>query len=172
MDSGAAVLREVMTETGTSQVELARVSGVRQPSISQLLSGRASMSDDMLSRLLACMGRRLEVVRRPVDVPLDRSHRRSWLLHRELAAHLSLDSLRTWAPTVECNLSDLDARVQGQPHDRHLARWRQLVSEEDVAGVRRAMIGLDVESIEMREVSPLRGLLSHQDRDRVVSMAS
>ncbi|ACZ20224.1 Helix-turn-helix protein [Sanguibacter keddieii DSM 10542] len=161
-----------MTETGTSQVELARVSGVRQPSISQFLSGRASMSDDMLSRLLACMGRRLEVVRRPVDVPLDRSHRRSWLLHRELAAQLSVGAIRAWGPIVEKNLADLEARVQGQPHGRNLARWRQLVSDEDVAGVRRAMTGLDVESIEMREVSPLRGLLSHQDRDRVVGVAS
>lgn len=172
MDSGSAVLREVMTETGTSQVELARLSGVRQPSISQFLSGRASMSDAMLSRLLACMGRGLEVVRRPVDVPLDRAHRRSWLLHRELAAQLSVDALRAWAPVAQSNLLDLEARIQGQPHERHLARWRQLFQDEDVAGLRRAMIGLDVESVGMREVSPLRGLLSHRDRDRALSVAS
>jgi hypothetical protein len=33
------VLREVMLETCTAQLELSRISGVRQPSISQFLSG-------------------------------------------------------------------------------------------------------------------------------------
>jgi len=55
------VLREVMLETGITQSELSRISGVRQPSISQFLSGRVEMSDDMLDRLLSCMGFRLEV---------------------------------------------------------------------------------------------------------------
>ena len=37
---GREVLREVMTESKVSQSELSRMSGVRQPSISQFLSGR------------------------------------------------------------------------------------------------------------------------------------
>jgi Helix-turn-helix len=41
------VLREVMLESGISQSELSRISGVRQPSISQYLSGHVTMSDDM-----------------------------------------------------------------------------------------------------------------------------
>jgi plasmid maintenance system antidote protein VapI len=53
-----------MLETGTPQSGLSRISGVREPSNSQLLSGRVEMSDDMLDRLLSCMGYRLEVVRR------------------------------------------------------------------------------------------------------------
>jgi plasmid maintenance system antidote protein VapI len=52
-----------MVETGTTQSELARTSGVRQPSINQYLSGRGHLSDDMLDRLLSCLGYRLEVIR-------------------------------------------------------------------------------------------------------------
>src|SRR5688500_11092040 len=90
----AEVLREVMLETGVTQSELSRISGVRQPSISQFLSGRGHLSDDMLDRLLSCMGYRLEVVRRPVKQELGRAPERSWRLHRRLAMHLTPESLR------------------------------------------------------------------------------
>ena len=60
------LLREVMRETRTTQSGLSRLSGVRQPSISQFLSGKVDLSDDQLDRLLSCMGYRLEVSRRPV----------------------------------------------------------------------------------------------------------
>jgi len=66
MTSRSDVLREVMLETGTTQSDLSRLSGVRQPSISGFLSGKVDLSDDQLDRLLSCMGFRLEVVRRPV----------------------------------------------------------------------------------------------------------
>lgn len=87
------LLREVMSETEVSQTELSRTSGVRQPSISQFLSGRIEMSDEMLDRLISCLGYRLEVVRRPVRVELDRSHMRSWRLHRQLSSHLDREVL-------------------------------------------------------------------------------
>ena len=73
MTNRSDVLREVMLETGITQSELSRISGVRQPSISQFLSGRVEMSDDMLDRLLSCMGFRLEVLQRPVRRELGRS---------------------------------------------------------------------------------------------------
>ena len=36
--------------------EVARVSGVHQPSISQFLTSKVDLSDDQLDRLLCCMG--------------------------------------------------------------------------------------------------------------------
>lgn len=39
------MLREVMRDTRTTQTGLSRLSGVRQPSISQFLSGKADLSD-------------------------------------------------------------------------------------------------------------------------------
>jgi hypothetical protein len=62
-----------MRQTRTTQSMLSRLSGVHQPSISGFLSGRVDMSDEMLDRLLSCMGYRLEVVRRPVRQHLTRS---------------------------------------------------------------------------------------------------
>src|SRR3954452_8161486 len=83
------ILRTVMYETGITQSELSRLSGVHQPSISQFVSGKVDLSDDQLDRLLSCMGYRLEVVRQPVIPELTRSERRSWRLHRELVKHLT-----------------------------------------------------------------------------------
>lgn len=156
-------------QTGVSQSELSRMSGVRQPSISQFLSGRIEMSDDMVDRLLSCLGYRLEVVRRPVRVELDRSHLRSWRLHRQLVTHLDADILDDWTPTIRRNLERLRHSVQGEPHVSNLDRWQRLVEQRDVPGLRRVMTGLDADSIEMREVSPLGGLLSQSDRSTALA---
>ncbi len=165
------LLREVMSRVGVTQSELARVSGVRQPSISQFLSGRVELSDEQLDRLLSCMGYRLEVVRRPVEPDLTRSERRSWRLHRQLSSHLTRDRLPEWRPTIERNLERLRDRVTGQPHLRNLERWTALVEGGDVLGLHRVLTGLDRDSIEMREVSPMSGLLSEDERARVLAMA-
>lgn len=163
------VLRLVMGETGTSQSELSRLSGVHQPSISQFLSGRVELSDDQLDRLLSCMGRRLEVIRRAVEPELTRSERRSWLLHRQLSRQLTRASLQDWRATIEENLGRLRQGVTGQPHERNLDRWQVLVGTRDVIGIKRVLTGLDRDSIEMREVSPLQGLLSQQERSDVLA---
>lgn len=158
-----------MLSTGTTQSELSRISGVLQPSISQFLSGRVELSDRQLGRLLSCMGYRLEVVRRPADPGLTRSERRSWLLHRTLSGRLTRESLEQWLPMIGRNLDRLGGLVTGQPHERNLERWRSLVARRDVLGLKRAMTGLDRDSVEMREVSPMAGLLSEEERLGVLS---
>ncbi|MFA4928606.1 MAG: helix-turn-helix transcriptional regulator [Patulibacter sp.] len=163
------LLRATMKETGITQSDLSRISGVRQPSISQFLSGKADLSDKQLDRLLSCMGYRLEVVRRSVKPQLTRSERRSWRLHRALSAQLTPTTLAEWHATIEHNLERLSAGVSGQPHARNLDRWTSLVREQDVLGLHRVLTGLDRGSIEMREVSPLAGLLSSEDRQRALS---
>ena len=166
------MLREVMLETRTTQSGLSRLSGVRQPSISQFLSGKVDLSDDQLDRLLSCMGYRLEVVWRPVVPDLTRSERRSWRLHRQLSSHLTKSSLEQWHPTIERNLHRLRGSVTGQPHSRNLDRWSSLVEHGDVLGLHRVLTGLDRDSIEMREVSPMGGLLSQNERQAVLQGAS
>jgi transcriptional regulator with XRE-family HTH domain len=162
------LLRAAMREAGVTQSGLARISGVRQPSISQFLSGKADLSDRQLDRLLSCMGYRLEVVRRSVKPQLTRSERRSWRLHRALSAHLTPTTLKEWQPTIERNLERLRAGVSGQPHRRNIDRWASLVRERDVLELHRVLTGLDRTSIEMREVSPLTGLLAPGDRERAL----
>lgn len=153
-----------MRETRTTQSGLSRLSGVRQPSISQFLSGTVELSDDQLDRLLSCMGYRLEVIRRPVVPDLTRSERRSWLLHRQLSSRLTKDSLERWRPVIERNLQRLRSSVTGQPHRRNLDQWEFLVQRGDVLGLHRVLTGLDRGSIEMREVSPMSGLLPQSER--------
>lgn len=157
-----------MAQTGVNQSTLSRFSGVRQPSISQYLSGRADLSDEQLVRLLECMGYRLVVTRQPVRAELNRAEHRSWLLHRQLSARLDPRTLAQWMPVIEGNLRRLRAGTSGQPHERNLDRWDALVASGDVAGIRRVLTGLDREDIEMREVSPMRGLLPEDDRLRVL----
>ena len=172
MPSRGDVLREVMLETGITQSELSRISGVRQPSISQYLSGRGHLSDDMLDRLLSCMGYRLEIIRRPVRQELGRSPKRSWELHRRLSTHLTSETLSEWRPIMLRNLQRLRESTRGQPHLRNLDRWQRLIQEGDLSSLRRVMTGLDTDSVEMREVSPMRGLLSQQERSEVLGLVS
>ena len=170
MSDRSDVLREVMLQTRTTQSELSRLSGVHQPSISQFLSDKVDLSDEQLDRLLSCMGYRLEVVRRPVLPDLTRSERRSWGLHRQLSTHLTRSSLEAWRPKIERNLERLRSSAKGQPHLRNLARWQSLINCSDVPGLHRVLTGLDRESIEMREVSPMGGLLSDEERANVLRM--
>lgn len=164
------VLREVMLETGVTQSELSLFSGVRQPSISQFLSGRVEMSDDMLDRLLSCMGYRQEVVRRPVKTRLRRSDERSWRLHRQLSSNLNSSTFEQWRPTIEKNLRGLRTRTTGQPHLRNLDRWQQLVEDSDLPRLHRVLTGRDRDSVEMREVSPMGGLMSQRERSEVLGL--
>ena len=172
MTSRGDLLREVMLETSTTQSDLSRLSGVRQPSISGFLSGRVDLSDDQLERLLSCMGYRLEVVRRPVVPKLTRSERRSWQLHRRVSSLLNRDNIQEWRPTIERNVERLSGQVTGQPHERNLQRWRDLVDRGDLPGLHRVLTGLDRDSIEMREISPMSGLLTQEQRSEAMAEAS
>lgn len=171
MDSHGDLLRDVMLSTGITQSELSKMSGIHQPSISQFLSGKVELSDGQLDRLLSCMGVRLEVERRVVVPELTRSERRSWRLHRSLSGHLDSKSLEEWLSTIEGNLERLNDGVMGQPHLRNLQKWSTLFNERDVNGLKRVMTGLDRDSIEMREVSPMGGLLSEDERHDVLAGA-
>jgi Plasmid maintenance system antidote protein len=162
------VLREVMRESGTSQSELSRITGVHQPSISHLLSGRVEMSDDMLDRLVSGMGFRVETIRRPVKVRLQRSEERSWRLHRQISRNLNHSTLENWLPTMRRNLKRLRSGTRGEPHERNLRRWEELIDRRDVLGLHRVLTGVDRDSIEMREVSPMSGLLSQRERSEIL----
>ncbi len=171
MTSRTEVLREVMRETGTTQSDLSRLSGVRQPSISGFLSGRVDLSDDQLDRLLSCMGFHLEVIRRPVVPKLTRSERRSWQLHRRVSTLLNRQSYEEWVPRIERNLDRLSERITGEPHEPNLDRWRELMDRGDLPGLHRVLTGLDRDSIAMREVSPMSGLLPDEQRREVLERA-
>lgn len=73
---------------------------------------------------------------------------------------------------MEGNLTHLRDHVTGQPHERNLDRWHLLIQNGDLNGIKRALTGLERDSIEMREVSPMRGLLSQEERSEILVRAS
>lgn len=70
------------------------------------------------------------------------------------------------------NLERLQGGVTGQPHERNLERWSHLMRTRDLKELRRVMVGLDRESIEMREISPMSGLLPEEERRAVLAGAA
>ena len=115
---------------------------------------------------------RRKVALKVLPPELTRSERRSWRLHRQLSTHLTRTSLEQWLPTIQHNWERLRNGVSGEPHMRNLDRWRSLIDRGDVPGLRRVLTGLDRDSIEMREVSPMGGLLSQDERMDVLQLAS
>jgi hypothetical protein len=72
---------------------------------------------------------------------------------------------------IKENLSRLEGQVTGEPHVRNLNRWTNLVDEGDLTNLRRVLTGLDRDSIEMREVSPMRGILSQDERREILGLS-
>ena len=99
------------------------------------------------------------------------SERRSWRLHRELVRHLKRSTLTQWQPTIERNLQRLRTGVAGEPHLRNLDRWKSLLDHRDVPGLHRFLTGLSRDCIEMREVAAMGGLLTDNERIRVLRTA-
>jgi hypothetical protein len=56
-------------------------------------------------------------------------------------------------------------------HPRALDRWESLVGQGDVLSLHRILTGLDRDSIEMREVSPMGGLLPRDERQAALRTA-
>jgi hypothetical protein len=103
------------------------------------------------------------------DGMLDRrSIERSWRLHRQLSMHLTSCALDEWRPTIVRNLHRLRESARGQPHLRNLDRWERLIHDGDLPTLRRVMTGLDTDSVQMREVSPMGGLLPQHERAEVL----
>ena len=72
----------------------------------------------------------------------------------------------------------LDSAIRAVPLDfpprvylSNLDRWQRLIEDSDVSALRRVMTGLDTDSVQMREVSPMGGLLPHEERVQVLRRA-
>ncbi|WP_212813395.1 MULTISPECIES: hypothetical protein [unclassified Mycolicibacterium] len=73
-------------------------------------------------------------------------------------------SLGDWALTILANIARLRTGVHGQPHIANLDCRQRIVESNDLAALRLALIGLHRHAIEMREASPMGGLLPDEER--------
>lgn len=62
------------------------------------------------------------------------------------------------------------ATSRGSPHLRNLDRWPDLIERGDHSGLRRVLTGLDIDSVERREVSPMGGQLPQGERSEVLGL--
>lgn len=59
-------LREALTHSGWTQVELAERSGVNQPKISRYFSGRAQLNSENVERLAWALGLEIKTPKEPI----------------------------------------------------------------------------------------------------------
>lgn len=166
------ILGRLMQESGIRQSDLSAMSGVRQPNISRYLSGRKSLGESVFNHLLSCMGFESRVRIEVVRPELTRSERRSWLLHRHVSSVFSDDRLESELSRLQRNLDRVRERSQGEPHESNIREWGDILQGRDWLQLRRVLTGLDRHSIEMREVSPMSGLLSDSERRDVLRSAA
>lgn len=159
MDYRRDLLRRALSETGTSQSQLGRISGVFQTNISQFLTGRIEISDTMLARLLGCLGYELEVHYTARRASLSRAQWRSWDAHRRVSETIE-EILLDQVPEITSRLRALRSRHRGTPKRALIDRWAAMIRTEDLPALRRVLVGLDTDSRAMREVSPMVEMLS------------
>jgi transcriptional regulator with XRE-family HTH domain len=150
-----------------SQSELSRITGVSQGRISQYLTGKLEPSEPTLERLVAGLG--LEITLTVQPVTMERTKLRSWMLHREVSKKLS-DGIgeQDWL-RLSRNLDKVRSGTRGQPHERNITRWQQIIDHRDQKQFRRVLTDTSVDGIEMREVSPVKGFLTEDERLDVLS---
>lgn len=107
-------------------------------------------------------------VQRMLEPQLTREQEKSLWLHRALLGPLMIDptsvleqareNLRRWIPRN---------RPDGMA-TRYLAQWQEIL-DGGVDGVVNVLVGTDEHSSELRQNSPFAGVLSDEDRRRVLS---
>ncbi|WP_415086680.1 helix-turn-helix domain-containing protein [Micropruina sp.] len=152
-----------MDSTGTSQVELSRLTGLPPSKISRYVSGKLEPSEPTLKLLLSSLG--LQVGFDVSLVPMERTKRRSWLLHRQISRKLGMSGIDDsgWE-RMQRNLDRMRSNVQGRVHERNLDRWQHIIDSRSVRDLQRVLVDTSTDGIEMREVSPMTGFLTEDER--------
>lgn len=159
----SGVLRQGLITSGVSQSELSRLSGVPQGRISQYVNGKLEPSPEMLERLLPMLGVTTTTTVQPVQ--FERTKYRSWLLHREVLRKLQNQPLNPhdW-DRLRRSLTQVEQRTQGPTHERNLRRWQEILERRDERELRRVLVDLTDDGVGMREVSPVTGFLTEEER--------
>jgi len=151
--------------TGMTQSALSRLTGVPQSKISRYVTGCLEPSERVLDHLMSALGVQASVTISPLS--MERTKLRSWMLHREVSRKLANVTEPDWEQ-MSRTLARVRSGVQGQPHERNIDRWQRIIDNRDLRELRRVLVDTSTEGIEMREVSPLAGFLTNDERLRVL----
>lgn len=152
-----------MDSTGTSQVELSRLTGLPPSKISRYVSGKLEPSEPTLNLLMSSLGLRVDFDVSPV--PMERTKRRSWLLHRQVSHKLGVTGIDDsgWE-RMQRNLNRVRSNTQGPVHERNLDRWQRIIDSRSLRDLQRVLVDTSTDGIAMREVSPMTGFLTEDER--------
>lgn len=156
-------MRRGMDSTGTSQVELSRLTGLPPSKISRYVSGKLEPSEPTLNLLMSSLGLRVDFDVSPV--PMERTKRRSWLLHRQVSHKLGVTGIDDsgWE-RMQRNLNRVRSNTQGPVHERNLDRWQRIIDSRSLRDLQRVLVDTSTDGIAMREVSPMTGFLTEDER--------
>lgn len=160
------LIREQRVRTGVSVRELARRLAVSPATIQNYERAEANgrIQLDTLRRALAALDAEVSVRVTPLATPhLERREERVALeLHKKVAEHLLRDADATLA---NVNRISTEARRRVDPYTAALLdEWMRLADARDLPGLLHAMTATDQHSIDMRQVGPFNGVLSHDER--------
>lgn len=163
------MLRRGMDSTGTSQAELSRLTGLPASKISRYVSGKLEPSEPTLDLLMSSLG--LQVGFEVSPVPMERTKRRNWLLHRQISHNLGITGIDDdgWN-RMQRNLDRVRSNTQGPVHERNLNRWQQLIDTRNLRNLQRVLVDTSSDGIEMREVAPMTGFLTEDERLGVLAV--
>lgn len=162
------LLRDAVTAAGLTQTEVARLTGVPQGRISAYINDRHHLTTRQLDRLLEPLGFTAKLSLVPLRQRQD--VRRRWLLHRAVAERLRNDPPEGWRERAKQNLERSRNHVHGVMAQGWLNRWEQLL-DQDVAEIVEVLLRLGEDEEELRALSPFAGLLTDEERRRVLAGA-
>lgn len=101
---------------------------------------------------------------------MERTKRRSWLLHRQISRKLGIAGVDDsgWE-RMQRNLDRVRLNVQGVVHERNLDRWQRIIDSKGLRDLHRVLVDTSPDGIEMREVSPMTGFLTEDERLSVLA---
>ena len=105
-------------------------------------------------------------------VEMNISTLRTLKLHQHLESELSDETLSIRRPTILRNIERIGSRVRGRPHVQNVERWRRIIEDGDLVSLRKVLSSTNIDSIEMREVSPMGGIIDQDERLQILKSLS
>jgi transcriptional regulator with XRE-family HTH domain len=164
------MIRDARRAAGVSVRELARRCEVKPATVQ---SWERSEEDgaiqlSTLRRALGAMHQRLVVDTEPRFAR--REQRLGFEFHRAVLDKLLKNPDDTIASAAE-RLPRLKAAVRGDLAEGWMLEWQALIDARDLRKLEAVMTGADPRSIDLRQVSPFDGVLTRDERARVMERA-